>query len=310
MTSGRCEALLLFRTTFGNAELKGMDPIVLVPLVAVLALQLAMLVRPPVSASRFRAPCAALLSAALLSFACSALLLRSHDSARGAAEPSPITYSSVNNTRPKVCVLARTYCGHMVAQRHAFIYSLLGQRRCRPSVFLVDTSPGNLTTAMSAQLRHELDVLRLPESHVAVLDVPVDTEDEKDYGYRKTESARKLLTAEDSPYGCEYLLVTNADNLYTDKWMRYLFAHLRRGVPGVASDWLDHNFDFKRLSVSWCNSGCDLGAAVVRVDFARQAAFRLCKHGWYDADGCWFDDIAKLPGFKPTLVHTPLFVHQ
>ena len=160
--------------------------------------------------------------------------------------------------RPHVCVVARSHRGFLGPRIVGFLASLQAQTAASNlTVFLVDTTAeagaGGFTGRESLRAAYERAVdgavavgcrglsrrrrggspLRDSGVDLSMLEVGAGLDAEgATYGYAATDAAvRALLEAAeargDSNY-CEYLLVTNADNLYHRKTIEDFYARLRR----------------------------------------------------------------------------------
>ncbi|KAI9099502.1 hypothetical protein DFS34DRAFT_593148 [Phlyctochytrium arcticum] len=165
---------------------------------------------------------------------------------------------------------------------------------------------------------------------------------ESDYGYGFTDAALDYMLRGDSPMQCDYLLITNADNLYAQAFHRRVLPLLRGGIDMVIFDFLSAHVwphrtqphtetngvhddgTMKHMTASYKVSEVDLGAAVFRMDLLREHPeirfVKVAKRGkgqdgtlglpkLWTADGEFILRVASLTPFKAILRQT-LFVHQ
>ena len=143
----------------------------------------------------------------------------------------PLPYSSPTG----VCLVVRAYAANFV--NVPTLLHLLQHNSHPPNVYFVSTDPassvaelqrvvelGNRETGLS--FGHVLNITR----EQATLDFPEMARGEREYGYAYTDVAVDLLTKHQRYSGqCQWLLLTNADNLYAGNFLDRLQPEMDQG---------------------------------------------------------------------------------
>ncbi|KAI8819683.1 uncharacterized protein EV422DRAFT_533904 [Fimicolochytrium jonesii] len=297
--------------------------------------------------------------ALLFSFLCFILL--------GYDLPTPLTTSNKKHTSPltntHLCVLARTY-PKQYTYLPAFLLSVVkGTDHSAPletTVVLVVTE--STTKEEERVLRETLRVTEQaamvggnPRPRFVKLEVgkeeaehayPLLKDGWSDYGYAYTDVAiEKLATASSSPHAttlpkCNYLMFTNADNLYSSRLGTHITPHITAQTDMIAFDmisshrWGSRNvgdskqsiFDdstMKHLTVAFKTGEIDLGASMHRFDLVVKHGLRFLKAAGvtegmggeeataklWNADGNFIEAMKEIAE-KTALIRQTLFVHQ
>ena len=263
-----------------------------------------------------------------------------------ARKPFPYTEWAVENSvtppPPRFCVIARTMEVHQL-RLYAFMMSLLANRPPRLNVFLVNTveSPfpslpdmiEHANIISNSQIFHDVtNMFNVSSSRARFGDVDFDK-----YGYIITDMVLEyILQQQDENHAnlCEYVLVTNGDNLYGNGFFQAAWEKIREGFNVIGVHFISHHnwppptpeqvcgprrggTDLEIHSALKRNC-MDLGGAMfsrsligdirfiiteihrAKVDFSRL-------HG---ADGYFFERITQQNGAKGVIIPRVLMLHQ
>jgi len=251
----------------------------------------------------------------------------------------------------EICIIARTYSGHTAGQLLSFSSSVLRaakQHRVRVFFAVTDMSKFRVLPSIVASMnrilgRHFLYVS--PRSlERALMRIPVtqfNISAENDYGFIVTDLVMEDLLAEP---GCEYVLVTNGDNLYTPSFFTRALAGLDTGVDAVATHFVSrYNYTadviaYQRDHLQGCGpqtpgpahefvplfrEAClDLGASLFRKSLLQRTGARFIlndlrhkdrkdyittRHGY--RDGLFFETLVNASA-TTRILSDVLFVHQ
>ncbi|KAI5480461.1 ER to Golgi transport-related protein [Pseudohyphozyma bogoriensis] len=208
--------------------------------------------------------------------------------------------SSDKNVKEPVCVIARTY-GAQIHYLPIFLLALWNSGLEDVRVFLLNTDKA-MKTKHLRKASEFVNHLTGRRDFATFLDWPITTTG--DYGYALTDQA--LLYFYDHPeLNCEYLVLTNGDNLYSQTLGEMMKPWFEKKTDLMGINFVSHHkwrnateefdgdkttsvepgtsvtmfVDFKPLRI-------DLGAAIFRYDMLRRNNLTFGSTGGYG----WFSD--------------------
>ena len=255
----------------------------------------------------------------------------------------------------RLCVIARTY-----TRQHrgftALLASLLAAHEgCSKFVKIsVDVFPTDATAELGEQTRTQVAAL-IEQPAFRSLGVSLRTHQQLniseltnlwttacghrplqyDFGYLQSDAVLRKVLARKGAEGedvCNYILVTNGDNLYADALLDFTCPHMRSATGIIGYYFSSHNAGvgtwgkqalsqgriertgsnvlFKtRLRKGWC----DLGAVMIRADLLRGMPngriFTDCG-AWREADGRMIERLVRVPNISTVVLDRILFFHQ
>jgi hypothetical protein len=227
---------------------------------------------------------------------------------------------SIEAPKPSVCVIVRTYWGHQQTLP-ALILSLASQGYRNLSFHLINTDPKPLGNAeiLLTSVRNVLDASRSCLTDSLTLWNISYSDGRKflnetgwagvDFGYAQTDLVVNSLLLKSY---CDYLLVTNGDNLYLRSFLSYAVEEMRKKVDSglIAVDYLAK---FSRQITTEIRVGAiDLGCVLLRAKFLQQHSLsfvKTCSGNFYAADGLFFVK-ALQSGATSSIIRRTLFSHQ
>jgi hypothetical protein len=109
----------------------------------------------------------------------------------------------------------------------------------------------------------------------------------------------------------DYVLITNDDNYYVPKFVKYVLDECDRGAVGMVYCNTVHSyFDYNMLETEIKENHIDMGSFVVKLDVARRVGFN---HIHLSADGIYAERCAsycKARRLRMLYIPRPLFVHN
>ncbi|KAI8818878.1 uncharacterized protein EV422DRAFT_569152 [Fimicolochytrium jonesii] len=313
-------------------------------------------------AARWRPTAILLPFVVLFCFLCLILLrydLPSTDFTKNNSSP---TLNLPSPTNSHLCVLARTY-PKQYTYLPAFLLSVVkGTDHSAP----LDTTVVVVVTEETTREQKKVlrDTLRVteeaamvgghPRPKIVTLDVrkeeaervyPLLKDGWSDYGYAYTDVAiEKLAAAHSSPHTtfpkCDYIMFTNADNLYSSRLGTHITPHITSQTDLIGFDMISGHawhsrsaadpaqgiYDdatMKHLTVAFKTAAIDLGASIHRFDLVVKHGFRFLKIAGvtegmegeeakaklWNADGN-FIEASKAVAQKTAIIRQTLFVHQ
>ncbi|KAI5475257.1 hypothetical protein MNV49_001704 [Pseudohyphozyma bogoriensis] len=243
-----------------------------------------------------------------------------------ATPPSPASVDGVSPAiNPKLCVIARTYAAQL-SYLPITLLSLVNAGFPNLQIFLVNTDVA-LETYKMQEAAELVNWLTGRPGLAEFMDWPVETEG--DYGYALSD--RALLHLYDNPqYGCEYVMLSNGDNLYAATLGERLQPAFEKNAELIGWDFISHYqwFDYQRMydgkkgyvdtsgtmihkPVSFQRGGIDLGAAMFKMDMLKRNKLTFQGTGGYnvESDG-YFIVVAEARANVTFIQHATLLMHQ
>lgn len=246
---------------------------------------------------------------------------------------SRLNQNSSPESSPKLCVLTRIY-GAQVEYFPAFVLSLRHSGLDDVRIYVINTDSRTNIQLLERAIksvnafvsqRNYITLLRLGEPPVA-----------SDYGYIMTDRALLFLYRQYEEYAsqCQYLLITNSDNLYSRKLGKLILPQMKAKKDLIAWDFVSHHFqgyfqkcyttknlpspeviDYgteKCMQVAFEVGRIDLGAAIYRFAFLHEhkLLFEQVNQPYKkESDGFFVVQASKLTNESVIVRHT-LFFHQ
>ena len=241
---------------------------------------------------------------------------------------------------PSFCVIVRTTHKHKVSL-WALMMSLLVNRPPKLAVYVVNTDKGggfpelrqmvqHANRLTGIKIFHDMGAIVNNSAAQQALGPGFNVTSLQDFGYVLTDLVMEhILKVRD----CEFMLVTNGDNLYGSDFFRAVVPPIQQGHNLVAVHFVTHHpRDGSRSHTcgpyragtdmeieTGFEIGCvDLGAAVfatniverLNIRFALNALRQNPQAGLYAADGITFMEMVKDINTRATVVHRVLMLHQ
>ena len=234
----------------------------------------------------------------------------------------------------KICIIARTF-QKQYPYLLTFLLSISHNKKTMPRIFLLITD-----TESSVSAAHKIAQLSNSMSGYNLTSIlPITEQDAKnanenyktDYGYGYTDAAIDYFAETNRIYKCDYLMFTNADNLYVKGFLDdYILDDMRSGIDLIAFDFVSH---YKITPPTYISGiyddgtrkvlpGCfiwgriDLGAVVIRAKFMLEDAemrfVKVMRRIEMDiglADGFLVEYAAKMAKYR-RIHRQVLLVHQ
>ncbi|KNC48941.1 uncharacterized protein AMSG_04686 [Thecamonas trahens ATCC 50062] len=232
-------------------------------------------------------------------------------------------------TGPELCVVVRTYEPKR-GQIPALLHSLFASRYANMTIFLAEaTVPGPLENPQYLdELAAEVDDCRVVVAP-ANNDVSFEASgfaclgaSRRGYGspvgYLRTEAELARVLNLRSPMlpgraACDYVLITNGDNLYSADFVPAILPHLNSGIDFVHVDFTTHHVGHKLRT----DGAIDLGAAVISTRLLNPdepnfvvADLITEPKGMFDADSRLFARLLADPKVSVAYIPAVLFTHQ
>lgn len=216
-----------------------------------------------------------------------------------------------------VYIIARSYGGMPKRELLAFSYSILAQTHQNFTLWIVNgEDPSN--TIFSKE------VSKIGDDRITSLafSFKKGTSFFHSYGYYTTDLAIQKIIAETLPGdNNQYLLITNADNLYNHLFLETSLKLFEKETCLVASDWIsryihthkNHVHPNQPDKIQWNLGGIDLGCAVSSVAHIRRAfpSGKYFQKGIAEADWYFFRKLLNVSGnICGKKTHQILFTHQ
>lgn len=226
------------------------------------------------------------------------------------------------------CVLARTFSGHYT-MLPTFI-DLLMQNESPPKVFLVLTDStssreeiARIVTAVNLYQGKKVAVVLNVTTADALLEFPALGND-ADFGYAWTDAALRILTAHRTySKECHFLIITNADNIYTRGAFTRIYSEVQLGYQLVSWSFVSHH---KRtavvadgfsddgtghvLSGEFRRGSIDLGTASWNLSLWAAIGYRFSTAKTLFAADWFFFDALVQSQVNRTTISQVLMVHQ
>ena len=229
------------------------------------------------------------------------------------------------HANPHLCVLIRAVPSQAI---EALLWSLYSQQNTAGDVraFVINTDPlqqgtSDLRTRTEAFSRRKF---RAINQNVSYLPLANSRYDKSLYAYDATDDALDAISKADT--GCEYMLVTNGDNLYSAYLLDAIAPLMAQHVPLIAWDFVSHhlrnNTANTYISVAIREKFIDLGSYATRFDFYQKYRLRFVENArvfpgscasFFAADYCMAERVAKLARrlkSQVALKHSILMFHQ
>ena len=258
---------------------------------------------------------------------------------RSAIKPLPYTEWTYDASAipPRFCVIVRTVIFHQ-SKLYALMMSLLTNRPPSLQVFLVNTdaSPFPSLQDMTEHANHMAgsqifhDVTHLFNASSArdrFGDVNFDR-----YGFVVTDMVMEHILQ--LPDQCEYLLITNGDNLYGNGFFPAVWEKIREGFNAIGVHFISHyewappppdqpcgslrgGADLEVRSAIKRNC-MDMGGAVFSLSLVRNIRLVITEMVWakvdttrsQSADGYFFDALMQQDGARGVIIPRVLMIHQ
>ena len=261
-----------------------------------------------------------------------------------------------------VCVVVRTYAGEQAAALPAMLASLISAgdhargKNCslRMTADVVPTDPAEWSAAAETynsivglsqqphfaasngfriRAHRRANQSSLEEYwHARCGKRPVGTcGPAGDCGYIQTDLTLQHVLARSGANACDYVLVTNGDNLYSRSLFRHTCPHLHHGI-GMVGFYFSSHYPYSHLYVhqgrversgpdvlfktKLTKGWCDLGAVLMRADLMRthpdqRAGYHFVDCGpWREADGRLIQRFSKRDDVKKVVLDRILYMHQ
>ena len=235
-------------------------------------------------------------------------------------------------TSTALCVLIRVHSGHIsYLPVLALALNHTGFDNIHLYVINIDKNRNNKSLVHIIQI---IDTIILRTNYITLLDVGMPKEN--DFGFTMTDRALTFLYKqyEHSPSLCQYVIMTNGDNLYSkdlgmnvlpymnakkdiiawnfvSRYYRPGDTKVGRGKEKISPEIVD-NGTHKCIEAALRKDYADLGTAAYRVAFLKQHRLHIhYPNGTYDgwSDGAFAERAASLTDTSIILRQT-LFVHQ
>jgi len=227
---------------------------------------------------------------------------------------------------PRLCVLIRAVPSQTI---EALLWSLFAPPAAAHGLraFVINTDPaqqgsGELRARTEAFSRRKF---RSTGQQVSFLPLAARSFDKSLYAYDATDEALDVMSRH-AGAGCDYLLVTNGDNLYSAYLLDAIAPLMARRAPLIAWDFVSHhlrnNTANTHISVNVREKFIDLGSYATRFDFYSKYGLRFLENarefsgscaGYFAADYCMAERVARLAARLKTrvvLMHSILMFHQ
>lgn len=183
----------------------------------------------------------------------------------------------------------------------------------------------------TSDMQQALDLVNLvtgSPNYATFLDWPITTSG--DYGYALTDDALLYLYAEENAhFGCEYVMVSNGDNVYTQGFANYLKPGMDKGAGLIGFDFVSHHqwwdyrstFDGKAYidsagslvcrAVEFRTNWIDLGAAMFKFSLIKEHNLTFIgtgEYGWV-SDGHFIEAVNQIAPIT-FVQHSILLLHQ
>ena len=225
----------------------------------------------------------------------------------------------------RLCVLIRAAPAQPI---EALLWSLYSQPRAAADLrsFVINTDPrqqgcNELHVRTNAFSRRRF---RTVDQEVAFLPLGGSAYNKTMYAYDATDEALDAIVAAQAQ--CEYLLVTNGDNLYSAYLMDAITPLMDKRAPLIAWDFVSHHLRDDaantHISVAIHEKFIDLGSFAARFEFYNKYNLRFVANareftgscaGFFAADYCMAERVSRLAArlkARVALLHSILMFHQ
>ncbi|KNC77750.1 hypothetical protein SARC_09795 [Sphaeroforma arctica JP610] len=213
----------------------------------------------------------------------------------------------------KVCVIARTHSANQDDWMRAYMYSMKSQTMGNFSLSLVNTDTGTHDTDIMTKERERFSRLveSMDDERITLAPtLPQNTPDT--YGYVETDMELARLLANES---CEYIHVSNADNLLNRAYFEYADEYMRRNIDLIGVSFVLHHAraNHKNLPITtkFSMGNIDLACGVFRTETIKRCGITfLPTTRIFEADWYFFEKILKCPGTTKVAIPEVLLMHQ
>ena len=225
----------------------------------------------------------------------------------------------------RLCVLIRATPAQPI---EALLWSLYSQPRAAADVcaYVINTDAqqqgGNeLHVRTNAFSRRRF---RAVDQEVSYLPLGGSAYNKTLYAYDATDEALDAIVAAGAQ--CDYLLVTNGDNLYSAYLLDAIMPLMDKRAPLIAWDFVSHhlrdNTANTHISVAIREKFIDLGSFAARFEFYKRYNLRFVANarefsgscaGFFAADYCMAERVSRLAArlkARVALLHSILMFHQ
>lgn len=236
-----------------------------------------------------------------------------------------------NSSSPSLCVVTRIY-GGQIEYFPVFAFALYQSGFDNIRLYLVNTDNRTDMQLLHTKINY-INQLVFRKDYIVLLDLGLLLV-AGDFGYGMTDRALAHLYEQHTRYStlCEYIMITNGDNLYARSLGAKILPHMKTKNDIIAWSFVSHHYwgslqevvdntksmvpkvvddgTSKCITVKLQTAAIDLGAAVYRFEFLNKykLLFRESGHSYkFTTDGNFVEKAARLTNasviLKQVLLH-------